>query len=705
MISPAAFNVTRRGVLGVTASAAGMVLSWRAGAALAATGAAINSPRISPFLALHADGKAVFYLPSAEMGQDVYTTLAKIFADEARLAWPALTVEFAPHSREFYNQLGNQATGGSRTVRQWYPRLRQAGAAVRQAFLVAAATSLKQPESELRVADSTIVHSASGQRMTYHQLAPLLEGKPLAVNPPLLPNTAHQLIGHDVPRRDTLAKITGTAQFGADVRMPGQVYAAVAMLPEWLGGIDDVTMPNKLGAGIIGTHRFENAVAIVARTWAAASKAAAQIELTAKASSADALDDQAIARVLADTEANKPGNIVSKHGDVAAELASGTRFEATYQVPYIAHACMETMVATASVGDGKAHVIVPTQASDRVAQIVAELLGLTTDKVLVENTFLGGGFGRKGTDFQVVRQAVLLAQKFKRPVQVMWDRETDTRNDLYRPAARFNYEAALAGGKITAIRTRSAMQSTRKQRFPKFYKPSAHEAPEDLFPYASTAAEHRWIEADLPIAVGYWRSIDNSHYPFATESFVDELAHRAGLDPLAFRLAHLADRPRAATVLRAAADMAKWGAPLPPGTGLGIALIEAWDSACAQVARVMMIAGKPRVDKIWAAVDCGFAVSPQGVRDQVEGAIVYALTATLHGQMTIKGGQMAQSSFDDYPVLTMAEMPAIEVRILPSSASPGGVGELGTPCVAPAVANAIFAASGQRLRNLPISPA
>ncbi len=695
-------GVSRRWVLGVSATGAGLLLSGYRSRALAMP----KPPRVSPFLALNTDGSSIFYLPSAEMGQDVYTTLAKIFADEAGLDWAALAIEFAPHSREFYNLLGTQATGGSRTVRQWYLRLRKAGAAVRLAFLQAAADKLAMPLAALRAENSAVIHGATGTRLSYHALAPLLDGKPLSDEAPLKPTGDLRLIGHNIPRRDTLAKITGSAQFGGDVRMPGQLYAAVAMVPEWTPGIAAATIPTNLGKGVVGTHRFANAIAVVARSWAAASGAAVRIELTARALPGAALDNQAIEAELDRAITSGPGNLVSRHGDANAGLALGTRLQAIYDVPYLSHACMETMTATARVSDHDAHIVLPTQAPDRTAEVAAEILGLSIDKVRVDNTFLGGGFGRKGTDFQVVRQAVVLAKKFGRPVQVIWDRQTDMRNDLYRPAAKFVFEAALANdGTITAVRTRGAMQSIRKQRFPKFYKNTAHEAPEDLFPYASAAAEHRWIEADLPISVGYWRSIDNSHYPFATESFIDELAQLAGQDPVAFRLARLASRPRASAVIRAAAEMAGWQAPVASGSGLGIAMIEAWDSACAQVAKVTMMEGKPMVEKIWAAVDCGLAVSPQGVRDQIESAIVYALTATLHGTMTVTDGQMVESNFSEHPILTMAEMPEIVVRILPSSANPGGVGELGTPLVAPAVANAIFAATGKRIRRLPLGRA
>ena len=694
-------TVSRRWVLGVTTTSVGILLCRYTGFG----NASHTSARVSPFLALDADGAAVFYLPSAEMGQDVYTTLSKIFADEAGLAWPQLSIEFAPHSREFYNSLGTQATGGSRTVRQWYMRLRRAGSGVRQAFLDAAAAQLKLPASDLVAENSAITHAASGKRLTYHELAPLLVGKPLPPGATLKSAGELRLIGYDVRRRDTLAKIMGTAVFGGDVRMPGQLYAAVVMVPDWLPGGAEVTMPASLGQGVVGTHRFPNAVAVVARSWAAASRAATQITIVAPTGQGAPLDDQSIERSLAQAIVAKPGNIISQRGDASAKLRSGPHLHATYDVPYLGHACMETMTATARVGEHDAYLVLPTQAPDRAAQVAAETLGFSLDKVRVENTFLGGGFGRKGTDLQIVRQVVVLARKFERPVQLIWDRETDMRNDLYRPAAKFAYEGTLdSAGAVKAIRTRSAMQSTRKQRFPKLYKPSANEAPENLFPYASAAADHRWIEVDLPIGVGYWRSIDNSHYPFASESFIDELAHLADRDPVAFRLAHLADRSRSRAVVKAAAEMANWGTPPVVGSGLGIALIEAWDSACAQVAKVTMIAGKPRVEKIWAAVDCGMAISPQSVRDQVESAIIYALTATLYGRMSVKDGQMVESNFHDYPIVRMADTPEIEVRILPSQAEPGGVGELGTPPVAPAVANAIFAASGQRIRRLPIIP-
>ena len=698
----ASTEVDRRWLLGAAATSAGVLLF--ACRSLAASH--VTAAQLSPFLRLDADGSSIFYVPAAEMGQDAFTTLAKIFAEEARLDWGQLRIEHAPHDPAFYNSLGTQATGGSRTVRQWYARLRATGAAVREALIAVAAERFGVAGSELHALDGQVWHSMSGKRAGFHELAPLLHGRPLPTSTLTRPNR-FRMIGRDVPRRDTLAKITGTAVFGADVRLPDMVYAAVTMVPEWSNRIGRVTIPTDLGPDVIATHRFDNAVAVVARSWSAASRAATSIGIVTRQESGDPVDDARVARKLAEALARPRPNIVAQAGDVDRALTSAHRHAATYDVPYLAHACMETMTATVQVGDGEARVIVPTQSPDRIAQVVADLLGLPLAKVRVENVFLGGGFGRKGTDFQAVRQAAVLARRFKRPVQVIWDRETDIRNDLYRPAASFAYEASLATlGSIAAIRTTAAMQSTRKQRFPQFYRASGHEAPEHLFPYAARAFEHRWSEADLPVAVGYWRSIDNSHYPFATESFVDELAHLAGRDAIAFRLAHLADRPRAKSVIEAVARMAGWGRAVAPGRGLGVALIDAWDSCSAQVAEVSVTNGKLRVEKIWTAVDCGLVVSPQSVRDQVEGGIMYGLTAALDGRIGLQNGNVVESNFHDYPVMRLADAPEIAVQILASSSTePGGVGELGTPPCAPAVANAIFAATGRRIRRLPLNGA
>ena len=686
---------TRRWVLAAITIGSSVILSGcRTGSP------SIPRVRLGKLLALGADGSTIFYCPAAEMGQDVYTTLAKIFADELGLDWASLTIRHAPHSAEFYNIKGTQSTGGSNTLRLWYGPLRQTAAAVRQAFVDAAARLWRVPPARLTVRDSIVFDPVKGHQTTFHLLAPLLDGKSLPSAPSLRPDSDLRMIGHDIARRDSWAKITGTAVFGAEVRLPGQVYAAVAMIPVWLGKA--VVGPLPSGPGIIGTHRFDNAVAVVADTWAIADRAVLQISISASQSENRSLDDAKIAQTLAYALAVKKGNLIESKGDIDQAMDSGSKLSARYAVPYLAHACMETMVATADVGSGYARIVTPSQAPDRVAKFVATTLGLDLDKVTVENTFLGGGFGRKGTDLQVIGQAVALSSKFGRPVQLLWDRETDTRNDLYRPAAHFVCDAAMGkGGRIAAIRTRAAMQSCRRQRFPEYYTRDGIEAPEHPFPYASDATEHRWIEAELPISVGYWRSIDNSHYPFATESFIDELAHASGEDPVAFRLRHLSSHPRLRAVIEKAAAMAGWY-DRTRRRNLGIAAVQGWNSTSAQVVQVTIDAGNIRVERVWAAVDCGFAISPQTVRAQIESGIVYGLTAALKGRIEITEGTVSQSNFHDYEPLYMAEMPSVEVALITSIAEPGGVGELGTPPIAPAVANAVFAASGERLRTLPL---
>ena len=669
-----------------------------------------SPPQTSPveftaMVRIYPDNRTVVVPPAAEMGQDVFTGLAKIIADEMDLDWEPLEIEIAPHSPDFYDATGSQSTGSSRSTRSWYLPLRQLGAASRQVLMQAAAHRWQLAVTNCYTESGYVIDSNGGRRLSYGDLAIEASSLTLPEQVPLKTDQDLKLIGKPTRRKDSKAKTTGQAVFGADIRLPRQVYAAIRMAPGNAGQVKSfdesrlAEMP-----GIIGAFTLENALAIVADGWWQAHSALKILEVEFTANPDVKLDDSFIEQELELCLRDDRGVEATLEGDPDGMLASGNAFEAHYSVPYLAHACMEPMTATVSVEKDRILAIAPTQSPQRCAVRIAEHTGRPIEAIEMRNTFLGGGFGRKGLDFAALLQATDLSKQLKRPVQVIWDRETDIRHDQYRPAAKYWFRASLTGsGKIDAVDLRVATQSLRRSLLPQFYKPGQHELPSDLFVYETAARRHVWAEAELPITVGFWRAVGHSNHPFASECFVDELAHKAGQDPYAFRRAHLTSRPRTLAALDAAAKAAKWGRVLPKGRGLGIAVQEGWDSVCAQVAEVSVTDGRPKVHKFWAAVDCGKIISPDSVEAQIEGGIVYALTAALKGRISFQAGSAVESNFHNYRMLTMAEMPEIEVILLDSKLPPGGVGELGVPACAPCVVNALYAATGYRARSLPLS--
>ena len=654
---------------------------------------------------IYPDNRTVIVPPAAEMGQDVYTGLAKIIADEMDLDWPSLEIEIAPHSPDFYDAKGSQSTGSSSSTRNWYLPLRQLGAASRQVLIQVAANRWQGAITNCRTESGYVIEAHSGRRLSYGELAIEASSLNLPAQVALKPDQDLKLIGKSVGRKDSLAKITGKAAFGADIRLPRQVYAAIRMAPN-LGGqvksFDEAKLADM--PGIVGAFALDNALAVVANGWWQAHSALKSLSPEFTPNSDAGLNDTVIDQELDLCLRDDRGVEAVLEGDPDQRLASAEPFEAYYSVPYLAHVCMEPMTATVSVEKDRVLAFAPTQSPQRCAKRVAEHTGRPLETIDMRNTFVGGGFGRKGLDFAALLQATDLSTKLGRPVQVIWDRETDIRHDQYRPAAKYWFRASLTeNGKIDAVDLRVSSQSLRRQLLGKNYTPGQHELPSDLFVYETAARRHLWAEAELPIWVGFWRAVGHSSHPFAAESFMDELAHKAGQDPYTFRRAHLASRPRTLAVLDAAAKAAKWGRVLPSGRGLGIAVQEGWDSVCAQVAEVSVTNGRPRVHKFWAAVDCGKIISPDSVEAQIEGSIVFALTAALRGRISFRAGSVVESNFHDYRILTLAEMPEIEVILLDSELPPGGVGELGVPACAPALVNALYAASGYRARSLPLS--
>lgn len=691
--------ITRRSMIQLIALAGGGVVSGWANPDLQR--APTSFTRI---LVIHPDNRATITSPAAEMGQDVLTGLAKILADEIGLDWSDVTVAVAPYHQDFASERG-QSTGDSRSIRSWYGPLRRLGAAVRFAFLQAAAHHWGVAVESCDVAQSRVTHRDTGREATLVSLAEAAARLPLLENPPLKAAGELTLIGRAVFRKDTPPKVDGTARFGADVRLPGQLYAAIAMPPTIdgkLNGYDDERARDL--SGVVGVYQLGEAIAVVADGWWRASQALKFVDSDFSPGAHQEIDDAAIDEILSRRVDASDGLVANREGDPDRALAQGEVIEARYDTPYLAHACMEPMVATVSVEKHRVVAYMPTQSPQRCAMRLARLTERPLAQIEMHNTFVGGGFGRKGLDFQVLDQATELSQRLGKPVQVMWDRETDTRQDQFRPIAKYRYRGTLtAQGNIDAVDLRVATQSLRRARFPDYYDPARHELLDDHFVYRTNARRHVWSEAELPLRIGYWRAVWHSNHPFAAESFVDELAAAAGEDPYRFRRRHLSDRPRTLAALDAVAELAQWDRKRSHGYGIGIAVQEGWDSVCAQVAEVSITdQGKLVVHDVWAAVDCGLAIAPNSVLAQIEGGIVFALSAALMGRVRVRGGAIVEGNFSDYPLLTLREAPRIHVTILESSRAPGGVGELGVPPCAPAVANALYAAAGYRARSLPL---
>ncbi len=687
--------------------AAGLCLGLRSQLPIAqgtADSSALAAPpdaRFSEILRITPDDRIVLVPPVAEMGQNVITTLAALVAEELDVDWSRVEVEIAPHHRDFYNDRG-QAAGNSRAVRLWYEPLRQLGAAARIVLTEAAAQRWKAPVARLRAAGGRVTDPVTGRRATYGELCQEAATLRLPPSPTLRPPRDWRLLGKTQLRKDGAAKVTGAAQFGADVRLPGMVYAAVKMAPD-PGGALTVEPPTELPSGVLTIRTLDNAIAVVATSWWRAHAVLKSLSIAHREGEFARAGQAAITEELHAALADGRGTIALSTQQALSSEATGW-IEARYTQPYLAHACMEPMTATVSVEAERVLVYAPTQSPKRSAERVAALLGRPVTDVHMFNTYLGGGFGRKGLDFGATLQATTLSAQTGRPVQVIWDRETDTEQDQFRPAAAYQCRARLdEAGMPTDLELRIATQSLRKQLFPERYHAGVVEVSPTPFPYDVPALEIRWCEAHLPIRVGFWRGVHSSAHPFAIESFIDHLAHQAQQDPYHYRRALLSKKPRLLAVLDKAAGLADWGRALPPTHGLGIACIEGWGSFCAQVAEVSVSPTGVHIERIWVAADCGVVLCPGTVEAQLQGAVADVLGMVLGGGMSFERGAASQNNFHSYPVMRFPQMPEVEVSLTASAEAPGGVGELGVPCTAAAVANAVFAASGQRATDLPIS--
>ena len=646
----------------------------------------------NPWVRIARDDTVTVVVDRSEMGQGVTTALATLVAEELEVDLDRVQVEFAPAGPDYVNPLlGEQMTGGSTAVRAAWTPLRQAGAAAREMLIAAAAKTWGVPRSSCRAEQGQVVHPPSGRRLDFGALveaaaAQRAPRKPIALKDP----SAFRLIGRSLPRLEVPDLVTGRAQFSIDVALPGMLYAVVARCPIFGGRVVryDATAANKL-SGVHAVLQIESGIAVAAHSVSAALQARELLHVEYEAGSNAALDsDQIRSRLLAALE--RRGSAARDEGDATRALKRGTRMlEAVYETPYLAHATMEPMNCLAHVHPDGCDIWVGTQAQQGAQRSAAWVTGLPESQVRIHTTYLGGGFGRR-LEQDFVAEAVQISKGVGAPVQVLWTRADDMRHDCYRPAGATSFRAALdSAGRPIAWLQRVAGPSLALDGIE--------------VPYAIPNLREVHIEEDPGVPTGAWRSVGASQNAFGIECFIDELASTAQRDPVAFRVALLAKAPRHRAVLQLAAERAGWGSALPHGRGQGIAVYQSFGSWVAQVAEVSVSSdGAIRVHRVVCAIDCGSTVNPDTVAAQMEGGILFGLSAALHGEITIRDGAVEQASFEDYPIVTLHESPEIEVHIVPSRRPPGGAGEPGVPPIAPAVANALFAASGVRIRRLPL---
>jgi isoquinoline 1-oxidoreductase beta subunit len=702
-------QVTRREFIGAaSALGAGLVLSFYLPGCTRARAAA---GQIAPnaWLRIGTDESVLVLVDRSEMGQGVATALPMLLAEELEADWSKIQIAFAPADKAYVNPLmGMQGTGGSTSVRAAWQPLRSAGAAARDMLVTAAAQTWGVDKATCMAQRGAVVHRASNRSLTYGQLVVKAASFPVPTGVPLKEPKDWTIIGTRTKRLDSAAKVNGSAQFGIDVQVPGMLVAVVARCPVYGGKVatHDATKA-KAVVGVRQVVPISSGIAVVADGYWPAKQGREALQVTWNEGPNAKVSSTTISHLFS-TLAARPGATVRNEGDAAGTLpASATVTAAVYEAPFLAHATMEPMNCTAHVRPDGVDVWVPTQFQGAVQGIAAEVTGVQPDKVVVHTTYLGGGFGRRAEgDF--VREALEVSKAANAPVKVVWSREDDIQHDFYRPACYHQLTAGLNAKGVPIAWTHRVVAPSIIARFmgPQAIKNGIDdEAVEGAvgMPYAVPNIHVDYHLAETGIPVGFWRSVNNSFNAFAVEGFVDELAHAAHKDPYEFRRDLLAKAPRHRGVLELAASKAGWGSPPPSGRHRGIAVWKAFESYVAEVAEVSVAPdGGVRVHRVTCAVDCGPVVNPSIVEAQMQSAIVYGLTAALWGEITIANGRPEQSNFDNYPMLRQADMPVIDVHIVPSGDSQGGVGEPGTPPIAPAVCNAIFAATRKRIRRLPI---
>jgi isoquinoline 1-oxidoreductase subunit beta len=676
---------------------------------------AVAGSELAPnaFVRIGADNSVTVISKHIEMGQGTYTGLATILAEELDADWNQVQTEGAPADARLYNNLQwgpMQGTGGSTAVANSYDQLRKAGAAARAMLVAAAADKWRVPASEITVSNGLVSHK-TGRKASFGELAEKAASMPVPSEPKLKDPKEFKLIGKKVSRKDSRAKTNGTAQFTADVKLPGMLTAVVAHPPVFGAKVASFDASKaKSIKGVVSVVQIPSGVAVLATDFWSAKRGRDALVVQWDDSGAPKLGS---AELMAQYKAlaAKPGKPAQNLGEVDHAFKSAAKtLEAAFEFPYLAHATMEPMNCVVQVKDGACEVWNAEQFQTVDQANIAKVLGLRPEQVKINMLYAGGSFGRRAnpnSDYLVEAAQIARAIRGSAPVKLQWTREDDTRAGFYRP---LNYHTLRAGlddkGNVVAWQHRIVGQSIlsgspMEMMVKDGIDPTSVEGANIPYEIPNLRVELHTVQGAVPVQ--WWRSVGSTHTAYSTEVFIDEVAAAAGKDPVAFRRAMLAKHPRHRGVLDLAAAKAGWGTPLPKGRARGVAVAESFHTFVAQVAEVTLLGGgRFRVDRVVCAVDCGVAVNPDVVRAQMEGGIGYGLSAALHGEITLKDGRVEQSNFHDYRPLRINEMPRVEVYIVPSTEKPTGVGEPGVPPIAPAVANALAIATGERFRNPPL---
>ncbi len=711
--SSAILNLSRRDFLRSGAAAStGLLLGMYVPGRAAAAAAGAFEPNI--WLRIAPDNTVTVIIARSEMGQGVTTSLPMLVAEELEADWKMVRIELADSDKQRY---GDQGTGGSESVRSLFVPLRQAGATAREMLITAAAAEWKVPRESCRAAKGMVEHTESGRRLTYGALAAAAGKLEIPKDVPLKDPKNFRVLGMRIKRLDTPGKVDGSAVFGMDVKVPGMVYAAIARCPVFGGKLKSYDgARSKQVPGVRAVVPVEAGIAIVAgNTWAAIEGRKA-LEVEWDEGDAATLNSAGILKMFAEKASADGAVVFRKDGDAEKAMAEAPqKTSAVYTVPFLSHSPMEPMNCTAHVRPDGVEVWAPTQVPNDVQAAIAKVAGVPEDKVKLHITLLGGGFGRRlFEDYGV--EAAQVSKATGAPVKVVWTREDDTRGGYYRPASYHKLSGAVgADGWPVAFSHHVVAPSILNQMYG---GAAGGRDPvvtiQTPYLYATPNVHLAYTMANTPVTIGWWRAVYTTQCAFATECFVDELAHAGGKDPYEFRrkllegsrevkiLRDTWSTARMRAVLELAAGKAGWGKPLAKGRARGIACYPSFASYAALVVEASMDEGVFRVHRAVCAIDCGQMVNPDTIEAQMEGSVVYALSAALRGEITIDRGRAKQSNFHDYPMLRVDEMPAVETHIVRSNEAPGGIGEPMVGLVAPAVANACFALTGKRLRDLPL---
>jgi isoquinoline 1-oxidoreductase beta subunit len=662
-----------------------------------------DEPKIfspSAFIKIDSDGVVTVFVPKSEMGQGVFTSLPMLVAEELEVDWEKIKIENAYADKKF----GSQGTGGSTSIRRTWEPLRVAGATAKTMLITAAATKWGIKDSDCKAEKGFVINKINGNKFSFGELVEEASKLPVHQNVVLKDPKDYKIIGKRIHRKDTPDKIYGSAKFGIDYSVAGMLYATVIHPPSFGGSIKNYdASETKALNGIKDVVTISSGVAIIAESTWLAFKGKDLLSVEWDLGKNSNINSDTINKIMRG-KLNEPGEEIEIKGTLRDEQEGDRNIEAVYEVPYLAHATMEPMNCLADVKNGKAEIWAPTQNPQGAQKAVANVLGIKEEDVMVYLTFMGGGFGRRGeSDYAV--EAAKISKAAGKPVKLVWTRDEDMKNDFYRPPSLNQLKGTInKNGNLVNMVHHVIAPSIGINKSGRKSEPSRYDIKEGAIEeeYNIPFTKITGSLVDSPVPLGYWRAVYLSQNPFASESFIDELAVSTNKDPYEFRRDLLPEDSRLRNVLTLAAEKADWYKKLDNGRGKGIACISAYDSFCSYVAEVTVKSNRLKVDRFFCAIDCGLVVNPDIVEAQIEGSIGFALSAALMQEVTIRNGGVVESNFDDYPILTFGEMPEVEVHIVQNTFPVGGVGELGVGATAPALCNAIFAASGKRIRKLPV---